>query len=181
LRWALFEAAQCARRPNSPDHAYYVQAAGQRRPRTPGPAGAGPLHGDDYARHRQLSVEPRNAAAGFSGCCAARRCQSSRLGGECTRQREGLGWGPSNDPHITEREVEDLRSLPGRPAGVMQSTGLTPGVSPLPVPRAALTSVGLAGVGVAAPDPACPSVNLQRLHQPLQRMFVPGTRTTNRY
>ncbi len=27
LRWALFEAAQCARRPNSPDHAYYVQAA----------------------------------------------------------------------------------------------------------------------------------------------------------
>ena len=27
LRWALFEAAQCARRPNSPDHAYYLQAA----------------------------------------------------------------------------------------------------------------------------------------------------------
>ena len=27
LRWALFEAAQCARRPNSPDHAYYQQAA----------------------------------------------------------------------------------------------------------------------------------------------------------
>jgi len=27
LRWALFEAAQCARRPNSPDHAYYAQAA----------------------------------------------------------------------------------------------------------------------------------------------------------
>ena len=27
LRWALFEAAQCARRPNSPDYAYYVQAA----------------------------------------------------------------------------------------------------------------------------------------------------------
>jgi transposase len=27
LRWALFEAAQCARRPNSPDHAYYIQAA----------------------------------------------------------------------------------------------------------------------------------------------------------
>jgi transposase len=27
LRWALFEAAQCARRANSPDHAYYVQAA----------------------------------------------------------------------------------------------------------------------------------------------------------
>lgn len=27
LRWALFEAAQCARRPASPDHEYYVQAA----------------------------------------------------------------------------------------------------------------------------------------------------------
>ena len=27
LRWALFEAAQCARRPGSPDHGYYVQAA----------------------------------------------------------------------------------------------------------------------------------------------------------
>ena len=27
LRWALFEAAQCARRPNSPDHDYYVAAA----------------------------------------------------------------------------------------------------------------------------------------------------------
>jgi transposase len=27
LRWALFEAAQCARRPNSPDHAYYQEAA----------------------------------------------------------------------------------------------------------------------------------------------------------
>ncbi len=26
-RWALFEAAQCARRPGSPDHEYYVQAA----------------------------------------------------------------------------------------------------------------------------------------------------------
>jgi len=27
LRWALFEAAQCARRPGSPDRAYYSQAA----------------------------------------------------------------------------------------------------------------------------------------------------------
>ena len=27
LRWALFEAAQCARRPASPDHDYYRQAA----------------------------------------------------------------------------------------------------------------------------------------------------------
>jgi transposase len=27
LRWALFEAAQCARRPDSPDHDYYVEAA----------------------------------------------------------------------------------------------------------------------------------------------------------
>jgi transposase len=27
LRWALFEAAQCARRPNSPDHHYYLQTA----------------------------------------------------------------------------------------------------------------------------------------------------------
>jgi transposase len=27
LRWALFEAAQCARRPNSPDHAYYQETA----------------------------------------------------------------------------------------------------------------------------------------------------------
>jgi len=27
LRWALFEAAQCARRSGSPDHAYYLQAA----------------------------------------------------------------------------------------------------------------------------------------------------------
>ena len=27
LRWALFEAAQCARRPASPDHDYYLQAA----------------------------------------------------------------------------------------------------------------------------------------------------------
>jgi transposase len=27
LRWALFEAAQCARRPSSPDHDYYLQAA----------------------------------------------------------------------------------------------------------------------------------------------------------
>jgi transposase len=27
LRWALFEAAQCARRPGSPDHDYYQQAA----------------------------------------------------------------------------------------------------------------------------------------------------------
>ena len=27
LRWALFEAAQCARRPGSPDHAYYTEAA----------------------------------------------------------------------------------------------------------------------------------------------------------
>jgi transposase len=27
LRWALFEAAQCARRPGSPDHEYYVQTA----------------------------------------------------------------------------------------------------------------------------------------------------------
>ena len=27
LRWALFEAAQCARRPASPDHHYYLQAA----------------------------------------------------------------------------------------------------------------------------------------------------------
>jgi transposase len=27
LRWALFEAAQCARRPGSPDHDYYVEAA----------------------------------------------------------------------------------------------------------------------------------------------------------
>jgi transposase len=27
LRWALFEAAQCARRPGSPDHDYYRQAA----------------------------------------------------------------------------------------------------------------------------------------------------------
>jgi transposase len=27
LRWALFEAAQCARRPGSPDHDYYCEAA----------------------------------------------------------------------------------------------------------------------------------------------------------
>jgi transposase len=27
LRWALFEAAQCARRPASPDHRYYLQTA----------------------------------------------------------------------------------------------------------------------------------------------------------
>ncbi len=27
LRWALFEAAQCARRPGSPDHGYYQEAA----------------------------------------------------------------------------------------------------------------------------------------------------------
>jgi transposase len=27
LRWALFEAAQCARRPGSPDHDYYVETA----------------------------------------------------------------------------------------------------------------------------------------------------------
>ena len=27
MRWALFEAAQCARRPGSPDHAYYQEAA----------------------------------------------------------------------------------------------------------------------------------------------------------
>jgi transposase len=27
LRWALFEAAQCARRPGSPDHHYYLEAA----------------------------------------------------------------------------------------------------------------------------------------------------------
>src|SRR5206468_11939642 len=27
LRWALFEAAQCARRRSSPDHAYYLEAA----------------------------------------------------------------------------------------------------------------------------------------------------------
>ena len=27
LRWALFEAAQCAARPSSPDHAYYRQVA----------------------------------------------------------------------------------------------------------------------------------------------------------
>src|SRR5829696_4190499 len=27
LRWALFEAAQCARRPSSPDHDYYLQTA----------------------------------------------------------------------------------------------------------------------------------------------------------
>jgi transposase len=27
LRWALFEAAQCARRPGSPDHQYYTEAA----------------------------------------------------------------------------------------------------------------------------------------------------------
>jgi transposase len=27
LRWALFEAAQCARRPGSPDHAYYTETA----------------------------------------------------------------------------------------------------------------------------------------------------------
>jgi transposase len=27
LRWALFEAAQCARRPNSPDHHYYLETA----------------------------------------------------------------------------------------------------------------------------------------------------------
>jgi transposase len=27
LRWALFEAAQCARRPGSPDHNYYIEAA----------------------------------------------------------------------------------------------------------------------------------------------------------
>jgi transposase len=27
LRWALFEAAQCARRPASPDHQYYLQTA----------------------------------------------------------------------------------------------------------------------------------------------------------
>jgi transposase len=27
LRWALFEAAQCARRPGSPDHTYYAQTA----------------------------------------------------------------------------------------------------------------------------------------------------------
>jgi transposase len=27
LRWALFEAAQCARRPNSPDHNYYLETA----------------------------------------------------------------------------------------------------------------------------------------------------------
>ena len=27
LRWALFEAAQCARRPGSPDHHYYLQTA----------------------------------------------------------------------------------------------------------------------------------------------------------
>ena len=27
LRWALFEAAQCAARPGSPDHAYYRRVA----------------------------------------------------------------------------------------------------------------------------------------------------------
>ena len=27
LRWALFEAAQCARRPGSPDHDYYLKTA----------------------------------------------------------------------------------------------------------------------------------------------------------
>ena len=27
LRWALFEAAQCARRPNSPDHDSYLETA----------------------------------------------------------------------------------------------------------------------------------------------------------
>jgi transposase len=29
LRWALFEAAKCAARPSSPDHAYYRQVAGR--------------------------------------------------------------------------------------------------------------------------------------------------------
>ena len=27
MRWALFEATQCARRPASPDHDYYTQTA----------------------------------------------------------------------------------------------------------------------------------------------------------
>ena len=37
LRWALFEAAQCARRPNSPDHTYYQRGSGAagRQPRLP--------------------------------------------------------------------------------------------------------------------------------------------------
>ena len=37
LRWALFEAAQCARRRTSPDHAYYLEAARapRREPRLP--------------------------------------------------------------------------------------------------------------------------------------------------
>ena len=29
LRWALFEAAKCAARPSSPDHAYYLQVKGR--------------------------------------------------------------------------------------------------------------------------------------------------------
>ena len=38
LRWALFEAAQCARRPGSPDHDYYLAdgRAARRQPRLPG-------------------------------------------------------------------------------------------------------------------------------------------------
>jgi transposase len=38
LRWALFEAARCARRPGSPDHDYYPQDGRQarRQPRLPG-------------------------------------------------------------------------------------------------------------------------------------------------
>jgi hypothetical protein len=71
LRWALYEAAQAARRPGSPDRAYYDQAAERagRQPRLPRP---GPQAAQAQLPHPARARRPsaRSGLTGLGGRCA---------------------------------------------------------------------------------------------------------------
>ncbi len=57
LRWALFEAAQCARRPASPDHQYYLETAARLGGNRACLAVAGKLLKRSYHTLRELGEE----------------------------------------------------------------------------------------------------------------------------
>jgi transposase len=92
LRWALFKAAQCARRPGSPDHDYYIQAAARlggnraclavarkllkRSFHTPRTRRRGPATRMTEGRRAQASITPMHR--GQLPACSCRQPASGR-------------------------------------------------------------------------------------------------------
>ena len=68
LRWALYEAAKCAAKPSSPDHAYYLQLRSRLTPKQAALAGARKLARRCYHALRECGAQPGGAAerAGLS-------------------------------------------------------------------------------------------------------------------